>query len=224
MRWRSSPTTSARVATSRLDRCAVNGLGPLSCGADPDPCGSTIYQVNIAYRAAPICEIRLRTTSRLPLEHTLSSRHCRTAPAPRRSHNDLNPGITIGNRKSALFAFYSYGGVRPLGVTIGYTPPDAELHPVQRQRSTRPRHAQDRGPLQAGEERVIDLGSPVLAAPSSTSQSPTLAQGGGYVPLPVPRQHRLAEQLRASIGRAPTRTSPTEFVSQLSRHTDRAGD
>jgi hypothetical protein len=124
----------------------------------PIPVGSTIFQVDISYRSQPVCEIRLRdhitvTPFATPFQQTPPS----SANAAQITFN-LNPGITIPNRKSALFAFLSTGGSALFGVTIGYTPPTQSFIPFS---GATPRVLDTRdvgGPLQPGEDRVVDLG------------------------------------------------------------------
>src|SRR6185369_8876186 len=102
-------------------------------------------------RSAPVCEIRLRdqiavTPFTTPFQQTLPS----SATAAQVTY-DLNPGITVGNRKSALFAFYSSAGSALYGVTIGYTPPTQGFIPFS---GADPRVLDTRitgGPLQPGE-------------------------------------------------------------------------
>ena len=147
----------------------------------PIPCGSTIYEVNISYRSAPICEIRLRdqitvTPFTTPFQKTLpNSVNAAQITYP------LNPGITIGNRTSALFAFYSSGGSALYSVTIGYTPPTQGFIPFG---GTDPRVLDTRstgGPLHPGEERVIDLGFAGARGAVVNLTVTNTGAGGGYV-------------------------------------------
>jgi len=124
----------------------------------PIPVGSTIFQLNIAYRSSPICEIRLRnhvtvTPFATPFQQTLPN-----SANPATITFNLSPGITIPNNTSASFAFFSSGGSALFGVTLGYTPPTQGFIPFG---GATPRVLDTRiagGPLQANEERIIDLG------------------------------------------------------------------
>jgi hypothetical protein len=147
----------------------------------PIPCGSTIYQANVSYRSQPIVEIRLRDhITPTPYATPFQQNPPNSAGAAQVTY-DISPGITVGNRKSALFAFYSSGGSALYGVTIGYTPPTQGFVPFA---GATPRVLDTRaagGPLQPGEERVIDLG---LVGPRGAVLNLTVTNtgaGGGYV-------------------------------------------
>jgi len=130
---------------------------------------------------APICEIRLRdqiavTPFASPFQQTLPN----SATAAQVTYH-LNPGITIGNRKSALFAFYSSGGSALYGVTIGYTPPTQGFIPFG---GADPRVLDTRktgGPLQPGEERVINLGFAGARGAVVNLTVTNTGGGGGFV-------------------------------------------
>src|SRR5262249_5384966 len=110
----------------------------------PIPIGSTIYQVNIAYRGAPICEIRLRDHITVTPFATLFQQTPPLSSNAAQASYDLSPGITIPDHKSALFAFYSNAGYALYGVTLGYLPPTQSFVPFSgltpRVLDTRPSH------------------------------------------------------------------------------------
>jgi len=89
----------------------------------PIPSGSVIFQLNIAYRSAPIVEIRLRNQEPVtpylsPFLQTLPN----SAPPATITYN-LNSPVTVGPRQTALLAFFSAGGSALYGVTVGYVAP-----------------------------------------------------------------------------------------------------
>ena len=116
------------------DRYFVDSTGVQSANSGhylaaplPIPSGSVIYQINIAYRSAPIVQIRLRnqepvTPFLTPFQQTLPS----SATAATVTY-DLSSPVTIGARQTALLAFYSSGGSALYGVTVGYVPPKLAL-------------------------------------------------------------------------------------------------
>lgn len=147
----------------------------------PIPCGSTIYQLNISFRAAPICEIRVRDHSAATVATPFQQALPNSANAAQITY-DLNPGITIGNHTSASFAFLSIGGAALFGVTIGYTPPRQGFIPFSGPGLPRVLDTRNTGgQLQPGEERVIDLGFAGARGAVLNLTVTRTGAGGGYV-------------------------------------------
>lgn len=145
----------------------------------PIPVGSTIYQVDIAYRTQPICEIWLRDQIAVTMSKPFSQTPPSSAPAAQVTYTPN--GITVGNRKTAFFAFYSSAGSALYGVTIGYTPPTQAFIPFS---GGPPRVLDTRntgGPLQPGEDRIVDLGFAGARGAVLNLTVTNTGAGGGFV-------------------------------------------
>jgi hypothetical protein len=143
----------------------ITGVQPLNpnerlSAALPIPCGSTIYQLNIAYQGRPIIEIWKRSLT-TPTPYSPSFQQTVPAgPGPQTTTFDLDPPIVVEQGTTVAVRFFATAGASVLGVTVGYTPPTQSFIPFT---GTTPRVLDTRvtgGKVAAGEQRTIPLGFP----------------------------------------------------------------
>lgn len=143
----------------------ITGVQPLNANerlsaALPIPCGSTIYQLNVAYQGQPIMEIWKRSmTTPTPYAPVFQQ----TVPAgggPQTTTFNLATPIVVEQGTTVAVRFFATAGASVLGVTVGYTPPTQGFVAFT---GATPRILDTRttgGKLAAGEERTIALGFP----------------------------------------------------------------
>jgi hypothetical protein len=144
------------------DNTGVQPLNPnerLSASL-PIPCGSTIFQLNVAYQGQPIMEIWKRSLT-TPVPYGPSFQQ--PVPAgggPQTVTFDLATPIVVEQGTTVAIRFFATAGASVLGVTVGYTPPAQSFIPFT---GPTPRILDTRvagGKLTDGEERTIALGFP----------------------------------------------------------------
>jgi len=146
----------------------------------PIPCGSTIYQLNVAYQGQPIMEIWKRSMT-TPTPYNPSFQQ--TVPAgggPQTTTFDLVPPIVVEQGTTVAIRFFATAGASVLGVTVGYTPPTQGFMPFT---GPTPRILDTRtagGKLAAGEQRTLALG---FAGARGAVLNLTIAEteGSGFV-------------------------------------------
>jgi len=143
----------------------ITGVQPLNANERlsaslPIPCGSTIFQLNVAYQGQPIMEIWTRSmTTPVPYGPLFQQ----TVPAgggPQTTTFDLATPIVVGQGSTVAIRFFATAGASVLGVTVGYTPPSQSFIPFT---GATPRVLDTRvtgGKLADGEERTIVLEFP----------------------------------------------------------------
>jgi len=126
----------------------------------PIPCGSTIFQLNVAYQHQPIMEIWKRSfTSPTPYFPIFQQ----TVPLGMGASTttfDFNPGIFVEQGTTAAVRFFATAGDSVFGVTVGYTPPTQGFIPFT---GAMPRVLDTRsngGKLTPGAPRIVPLGFP----------------------------------------------------------------
>ena len=90
----------------------------------PIPCGSVIYQLNVAYQGQPIMEIWKRSmTAPTPFGPTFQQTTPAGGGGATTATFNFDPPIAIEQGTTASVRFFASAGDSVLGVTVGYLPP-----------------------------------------------------------------------------------------------------
>jgi hypothetical protein len=157
----------------------------------PIPCGSTIYQINVAYQVQPIMEIWKRSmTSPTPYGPVFQANPpvgmgASTFTFDGNSNPPLPP-IFVEQGTTVAVRFFATAGCSVFGVTVGYTPPAQEFIPFT---GAMPRVLDTRtngGKLAPGEQRIVALGFPgARGAVLNLSITETESNGGFVAVFPA---------------------------------------